>query len=206
MHPVILFTDWLPSELGLSKNERTFTGSMTTLRTHIKRWAAWLLFRPELTVSASRKANTHFEEYRKRCTSSKIPMNARAIPDIEKTASAMWVLHSLIALPHWFSCSQQTLDSALVTKPPLFTRAGLLEYIVELVVVEDEAFQLVDKGAFRRLLEYLRPSLIARDIPHKTKVRDEIMARAEGSILIIKAKLLVRVVLGLTFSVGLSFP
>lgn len=67
----------------------------------------------------------------------------------------------------------------------------MLEYIIELIVVEDEAFQIVDKGAFRRLLTYLRPNLAIRDIPHRTKVRDEIMARTDVAVRVIKAKLAV---------------
>lgn len=44
-----------------------------------------------------------------------------------------------------------------------------------------QAFQLVDKGAFRRLLIYTRPSLSERDIPHRTKVQQEILLRARGA-------------------------
>jgi hypothetical protein len=88
--------------------------------------------------------------------------------------------------------SQQTLYGALGPKLPAFTKAGLLEYIIELIVVEDEAFQLVEKGAFRRLLTYLRPNLAKHDIPHKTKVREQIMERAETAFELVKAKLAVR--------------
>lgn len=66
-------------------------------------------------------------------------------------------------------------------RPPTFSTAGLLDYIIELIVEEDEAFQLVDKGAFRRLLMYTRPSLSERDIPHRTKVQQEILLRARGA-------------------------
>jgi hypothetical protein len=38
---------------------------------------------------------------------------------------------------------------------------------------------LVDKGAFRRLLMYTRPSLSEKDIPHRTKVHEEIIFRAQ---------------------------
>lgn len=66
-------------------------------------------------------------------------------------------------------------------RPPSFSTAGLLDYIIELIVEEDEAFQLVDKGAFRRLLMYTQPSLSERDIPHRTKVQQEILLRASGA-------------------------
>jgi hypothetical protein len=38
---------------------------------------------------------------------------------------------------------------------------------------------LVDKGPFRRLLRYCRPSLKESDIPHRTKMREEILQRIE---------------------------
>ncbi|KAJ7448580.1 hypothetical protein FB451DRAFT_1103063, partial [Mycena latifolia] len=67
---------------------------------------------------------------------------------------------------------------ATKTRVPPFTKSGLLDYICELIVTEDGAFRLVDKGPFRRLLQYCRPSLSDKDIPHRTFVRDEIEARA----------------------------
>jgi hypothetical protein len=99
------------------------------------------------------------------------------------------------------SCSERqgTLDNVITKQPrvPPFTPAGLLDYIIELVVSEDnvrtfsclaeeaalnslKAFQLVDKGPFRRLLTYVRPSLLDKDIPHRTKLRKEIFERAEA--------------------------
>jgi hypothetical protein len=39
---------------------------------------------------------------------------------------------------------------------------------------------LVDKGAFRRLLIFNRPSLLESDIPHRTKIHDEILVRADA--------------------------
>jgi hypothetical protein len=79
------------------------------------------------------------------------------------------------------SPNQTTLDHAIVREQrvPTFTTAGLLDYIVELIVAEDEAFLLVDKGAFRRLLTYTRPGLSDKDIPHRDKVREEILRRAK---------------------------
>jgi len=67
---------------------------------------------------------------------------------------------------------QGNLDGVITRqpRPPTFSTAGLLDYIIELIVEEDEAFQLVDKGAFHRLLMFTRPSLSERDIPHRTKI------------------------------------
>ncbi|KIM78165.1 hypothetical protein PILCRDRAFT_11388 [Piloderma croceum F 1598] len=92
--------------------------------------------------------------YKEHCTKLGISMNARALPkDTNQSLSR-----------------QGTLDSAIVVQPrmPPFTTAGLLDYIIELVVSEDKAFQLVDHGSFCRLLTYTRPSLSEADIPHCT--------------------------------------
>ncbi|KAK6971364.1 ribonuclease H-like domain-containing protein [Favolaschia claudopus] len=53
------------------------------------------------------------------------------------------------------------------SKIPQFTSAGLLDHLVELMVTEDNAFLLVDKAPFRRVLQYCRPSLKESDIPHQ---------------------------------------
>jgi hypothetical protein len=79
--------------------------------------------------------------------------------------------------------SQATLDAIIVHQPraPAFTTSGLLDYVVELIVCEDKAFQLVDKGPFRRLLAYLRPNLSDKDIPHRKVVRSEILKKAQST-------------------------
>ncbi|KAG2758103.1 hypothetical protein P692DRAFT_20867005 [Suillus brevipes Sb2] len=95
----------------------------------------------------------HFPIYKERCAQRGITMHDRAIPHECKTTDQL----------------QKTLDSSLTQKIPAFTKSGLMDYIIELIVCEDEAFQLVDKGPFRRLLQYLQPSLSDNDIPHHTK-------------------------------------
>ena len=114
---------------------------------------------------------------------------------------------------------QSTLDGSITRQPraPPFTSLGMLDYLVELVVSEDDvcifhdngclkrtltiahrtlqAFQLVDKESFHRLLIYLRPSLADKDIPHRTKLRKEISDRAEAVEKRIRDKLQVRVTL-----------
>ena len=47
-----------------------------------------------------------------------------------------------------------------------------------MVVFEDEAFLLVERGSFRRLLRYCRPALVDKDIPKRKTVRSEIIKRA----------------------------
>jgi hypothetical protein len=75
-----------------------------------------------------------------------------------------------------------------------WTKEGLLEHIVELVVVEDkvwflfsswihfwacQAFTIVDKAPFRRTLEYQCPQTSESDIPHHTKLQEESMLKTE---------------------------
>jgi hypothetical protein len=85
--------------------------------------------------------------------------------------------------------TQMTLDASLVSRPPTFTKDGLLEYIMELIVTEDKAIQLIDKPAFQRFLQYACPSLTEKDIPHRTKLTDTIKARAISIVQTIKEHL-----------------
>jgi hypothetical protein len=69
----------------------------------------------------------------------------------------------------------------------MFTKAGLLEYIMELIVTEDKALQLANKPALCDLLHYVRPTLA--DIPHHTKVTETIKARAVAVVNVIRKRL-----------------
>ncbi|KAK7034322.1 HAT family dimerization domain-containing protein [Favolaschia claudopus] len=103
----------------------------------------------------------HFEVYKRLCEKNNVPVHPRATPkDTKDTLSA-----------------QSTLDH-FASKIPQFTSAGLLDHLVELMVTEDNAFLLVDKAPFRRVLQYSRPSLKESDIPHRTKMRAEVLERA----------------------------
>jgi hypothetical protein len=75
---------------------------------------------------------------------------------------------------------QTTLDGSVVRQPRVapFSTRGLIDHLVELIVSEDHSFYLLDKPAFRQLLHYLRPTLSRKDIPHRTRIRQETLARA----------------------------
>lgn len=65
---------------------------------------------------------------------------------------------------------QTLLDSFTVVKqkPPLpVTKAGLTEYLLELIVDANLPFQFVDSPSFRRMVRYLNPKLTDMDIPKK---------------------------------------
>ncbi|KAG1868644.1 hypothetical protein F4604DRAFT_1682281 [Suillus subluteus] len=121
-----------------------------------------------------RHKKSHFQVYKERCEAAGITMHSRAIPPGEDDIMTR---------------SQTTLDGKLVCKPPAFTKEGLLEYIMELIVTEDDAIQLIDKPAFRRLLQYARPTLTEQDIPHRTKLTETIKSRAMTVVENIKERL-----------------
>ena len=75
---------------------------------------------------------------------------------------------------------QSTLDGILTSQPCVapFLTQGLVDHVVELIISEDDAFYLLDKPAFRKLLHYLRPNLTIKDIPHRTKIHEEVLAHA----------------------------
>ena len=54
-----------------------------------------------------------------------------------------------------------------------------------------QAFQLVECGTFRRLLQYCRPSLLDKDIPNCRLVWSEIINRAKQAKMKLREKLIV---------------
>ncbi|KAJ7790417.1 hypothetical protein B0H14DRAFT_2626013 [Mycena olivaceomarginata] len=107
----------------------------------------------------------HFAVYRRMCEKNNVPLHHQAIPkdfSVEEDPK------------------QTTLDN-FANKTPPFSCQGFLDYLVEMMVTEDDGFMLVDKGPFRRLLRYCRPSLKESDIPHRTKMPEEILQRAKDA-------------------------
>jgi len=90
--------------------------------------------------------------------------------------------------------SQSTLDGMVTSQPRVapFSTRGLIDHLVELIVTEDDAFYLLDKPVFRQLIHYLRPNLAIKDIPHRTRIREEVLAHAVQAKSKLKATLQVR--------------
>jgi hypothetical protein len=86
---------------------------------------------------------------------------------------------------------QTTLDGVVMSQPCAapFSMQGLIDHIVELVVSEDDTFYLLDKPTFRQLIHYLRPTLSPKEIPHHTKICEEILAHAAQAKSKLKATL-----------------
>jgi len=80
------------------------------------------------------------------------------------------------------SNQQSTLDGTVTSQsqPHIapFSMRGFVDHLVKLIISEDDAFYLLDKPAFHQLIHYLRPSLAIKDIPHRTKICEEVLARA----------------------------
>jgi hypothetical protein len=66
---------------------------------------------------------SHFQVYKEHCDATGITMHSHVIPPGEDDIMTQ---------------SQSTLNGKFVCKPPTFTKEGLLEYIMELIVMEDE--------------------------------------------------------------------
>ncbi|KAF5340518.1 hypothetical protein D9758_015834 [Tetrapyrgos nigripes] len=124
------------------------TGSVTSLRKHIAR----ILM---AQISAIRTISLFIKTFVRK---KGVTMNASAIPASSNDLSR-----------------QTTLDSVVVKQPTVeFSIAGLCDYIVELVVLEDK---------------FCRPAIRDKDFICDMTLRNEILQRAESVIKIIKAKI-----------------
>lgn len=78
---------------------------------------------------------------------------------------------------------------------PQWSKDGLLDHIVEFVIEDDQvcffcfnfnilsflmqAFNIVEKTLFCALLKYQKPSMKDSNIPHQTKLREEVIHKTE---------------------------
>ncbi|KAF7333887.1 hypothetical protein MSAN_02401300 [Mycena sanguinolenta] len=108
----------------------------------------------------------HFQTYRARCEKLDIPMHPRAIPESDSSGSKE---------------VQGTLDGIVATKPrpPVFTSEGLRDFLIEMIVTQDEALSIVERPSFRRLLQYCRPSITETDIPTRRTIRKYVLQLAK---------------------------
>jgi hypothetical protein len=108
---------------------------------HIKRYVMCSVIITSHTYFVFRRSN-HFEVYKERCHEIGITMNQRAIPEDKASEGLQFVFlsfHCHNEPRRKYLYRQQVLDGNLVPKVPQYTKEGLLEYIVELIVSEDEA-------------------------------------------------------------------
>ncbi|KAK2461046.1 hypothetical protein APHAL10511_006935 [Amanita phalloides] len=86
---------------------------------------------------------------------------------------------------------QTSLDASIlrVPKQPPFSTVGLLDYIVEFIVHEDGAFQLVEHDSFRQLLHFCCLTLTDKDIPNRKCLHDEVIQHASHTKALLQEKL-----------------
>jgi hypothetical protein len=96
----------------------------------------WLV----MLLTSFHSHDDHFQVYKARCTKLGIHMHPHAVP--KRQRNSLFVVHILLLIlrSDWYSESQGTLDSIVTKQPraPPFSSAGLMDYLVELVVSEDD--------------------------------------------------------------------
>jgi hypothetical protein len=58
----------------------------------------------------------------------------------------------------------------------------MTDFIISWLIIVTQPFRIVDKEKFRVLLKYQRPATKESDIPHRTKLRDEVILKANEAI------------------------
>ena len=83
---------------------------------------------------------------------------------------------------------------------PPFSLSSLHQHLVEFIVADDQALNIVECNEFRCLLLFLREDLKDTDIPHRTKIKTDIIEAWKEYFVILKQDLAVRIL----SSVGLK--
>lgn len=117
----------------------------------------------------------HYPIYRKLCEDNGIAPNFRAAPTGSGAASSQFSIDGYTVVEET-NKERKAKAEKEATLP--FNNEGLLSFLVQLAVTDDQALSLVDVKIFRALLRYLRPSLDEEDIPHRTMVTEEMCAKA----------------------------
>ncbi|KAJ6631849.1 hypothetical protein B0H10DRAFT_1937605 [Mycena sp. CBHHK59/15] len=112
----------------------------------------------------------HFLVYQRMCEKNNVPVHRQATPkDFFKDQD---------------NSKQTTLDN-FATKTPPFSSQGLLDYLVEMMVTEDDVHTFLLFLWDSNLTDDLKES----DIPHRTKMREEILKRTEEAEERLRSKL-----------------
>ncbi|KAF7372005.1 Zinc finger BED domain-containing protein RICESLEEPER 2 [Mycena venus] len=114
----------------------------------------------------SRHGGCTLKVYKRLCEKNQVAIHPRVTPDD--------ILKGIKG-----DAMEQTTLNGFAMKIPPFKTDGMLDHLVKLVVSEDNAFRLVDKGPFRRLMHYMRPSLQKKDLLHRTKMMSEVLERTK---------------------------
>jgi hypothetical protein len=79
-----------------------------------------------------------------------------------------------------------------VRQPPRITSEGVLEYLGEFIVSDNQSFNLVGNGGFRRFVHYVAPTLKERQLPHSDKIRSWVLHKSFDAVARVKEQILVR--------------
>jgi len=94
------------------------------------------------TQISSPSNDDHFQAYKERCMKLGIQLHQHATPKLYRstTLSVLLCTSGLLAAYYLSSERQGTLDGTVTRQPrvPPFCNSGLLDYVVELVVSEDD--------------------------------------------------------------------
>ncbi|KIJ26622.1 hypothetical protein M422DRAFT_782492 [Sphaerobolus stellatus SS14] len=161
--PLIFTKDMRGGEKGITKSWRRIAGLLVAIPcyAHILRG---------IMIATTKK-------YFKKCQVAGIQPHARCIPKDKKEK---------VVVP------DPTLEQFGFNpedRHPPFSKDNLLDYIIKLVVEDDQAFELVEKKPFRALIRFLQPTTKELEIPHCTKLREAALDKARKAVEILKEKL-----------------
>ncbi|KAI5115818.1 hypothetical protein M0805_002070 [Coniferiporia weirii] len=116
-----------------------------------------------LRTHISRMGGDHYSTYIDLCTQEGIPLHEHCKPKDS------------------YLDTQMTLDNHIVIQPKQkpWSHEGLLAYMVQWVVCNDQSAHVVDKHMFRDILKFQRPLTMDQDVFHHQTVLDSIYARYE---------------------------
>ncbi|KAH9007904.1 hypothetical protein EDB84DRAFT_1447253, partial [Lactarius hengduanensis] len=95
--------------------------------------------------------------------------------------------HMIVTHPHAIGSDDNDQNTTLtqvnlddfMQRIPTWTKQGLMEHVIQFVVEDDQSFLVVEKPSFRNMLRYLRPNMKDSDIPHRTKLWDEVVSKVD---------------------------
>ncbi|KAH9168616.1 hypothetical protein EDB89DRAFT_1909195 [Lactarius sanguifluus] len=104
--------------------------------------------------------DTHREVYLKRCKEAGVDPHLRAIGNDDNDKN--------------MTLTQVNLDG-FMQRIPTWSKQGLMEHVIQFVVEDNQLFLVVEKLSFCNMLRYLHPNMKDLDIPHRTKLQDEVL-------------------------------
>ncbi|KAF8879217.1 hypothetical protein CPB84DRAFT_1751722 [Gymnopilus junonius] len=138
--------------MGHSEKNSFFSGDNSMLRTHV----CW-------------NWGTHGKMYLKIYQKMGIKPNEHALPNPEDMPSD--------------TTMQTHLDGFIQATPNVkWSKEGLLEHILDFIISGDQSFRVVEEKPFRKLLKYQHPATQESDIPHRTKIWEEVIEKANLAI------------------------